>query len=105
MSALALMLILLTIGLLVAPSTFHRIAQDGQSTGRTHGLVGCFTTLALLPLAAALGLDLTLTLERLGTRACRGGRQELAKGGSSSKCSRKRRVILPGAQALLGFYN
>ena len=64
MSALALMLILLTIGLLVAPSTFHRIAQDGQSTGRTHGLVGCFTTLALLPLAAALGLDLTLTLER-----------------------------------------
>jgi uncharacterized transporter YbjL len=35
MSALALMLRLLTIGLLVAPSTFHRIAQDGQSTGRT----------------------------------------------------------------------
>ena len=78
MSALALMLILLTIGLLVAPSTFHRIAQDGQSTGRTHGLVGCFTTLALLPLAAALGLDLTLTLERAwGQRA------------APSKCSRK----------------
>ena len=141
MSALALMLILLTIGLLVAPSTFHRISQDGQSTGRTHGLIGCFATLALLPLAAALGLDLTLTLERAwGQRAAaaaagilfaaaaagwygvglymrrtegaaehgnaaaeHGQREDAPLHARIEQMLTEARVILPGAQALLGF--
>ena len=144
MSALALMLMLLTIGLLVAPSTFHRISQDGQSTGRTHGLIGCFATLALLPLAAALGLDLTLTLERAwGQRAAAAaagilfaaaaaagwygvglymrrteGAAERGKTAAEhgqrvdaplhvrvEQMLTEARVILPGAQALLGFYS
>ena len=64
MSAGALVLMLLTVGLLIAPSAFHRISQDGQSTGRMHSLTGCFAALALLPFAVALGLDLTLILGR-----------------------------------------
>jgi hypothetical protein len=56
---------LLTIALLIAPSAFHRISQDGQSTGRMHRLTGGFAALALLPFATALSLDLTLVLERV----------------------------------------
>ena len=92
MSALALMLMLLTIGLLVAPSTFHRISQDGQSTGRTHGLIGCFATLALLPLAAALGLDLTLTLIDTGGVDL-ADRQDLARQRPSMASARTRRSM------------
>jgi hypothetical protein len=49
-----------SIAILIAPSAFHRISEDGQSTGRIHRLTGGFGALALLPLATALGLDLTL---------------------------------------------
>jgi hypothetical protein len=46
MSALALLLMLLTVGLLIAPSAFHRISQKGESTGRMHGITGWFAALA-----------------------------------------------------------
>ena len=49
MNAVALALMLLTICLLVAPSAFHRISQDGQSTGPVHSLTGYFAALALSP--------------------------------------------------------
>jgi hypothetical protein len=65
MSAAALALTLFAICLLITPSAFHRISQDGQSTGRMHSLTGYLAALALLPFAAVLGLDLTLTLERV----------------------------------------
>ena len=64
MSAIAFMLMLLTLALLIAPSAFHRIAEGGHSTTRMHRLTGSFAALALLPFAIALGLDLTLTLEQ-----------------------------------------
>ena len=64
MSAVALALMLLAVCLLIAPSAFHRIAEDGQSTGHMHSLTGYFAAMALLPFAAALGIDLTLTLEQ-----------------------------------------
>jgi Family of unknown function (DUF6328) len=142
LSALALTLMLLTIGLLIAPSAFHRISQDGQSTGRMHRLTGGFAALALLPFAAALGLDLTLVLERawgqqaaataagilFGAAAAagwygvgltmrrtqgaaerakaaaeRGRREEAPLHARIEQMLTEARVILPGAQALLGF--
>jgi hypothetical protein len=63
LSAVALALMLLTVCLLVVPSALHRIAQGGQSTGRLHRVTGYLAALALLPFAAAPGLDLTLVLE------------------------------------------
>jgi hypothetical protein len=142
MSALALLLMLLVVGLLIAPSAFHRIAQKGESTGRMHGITGWFAALALLPFAVALGLDLTLTLDRAwGQRAAattagmlftsaaaagwygaglymrraqgatergktaaqRGQREHAPLHARIEQMLTEARVILPGAQALLGF--
>ena len=65
MDGWALGLMLLTMGLLIAPSAFHRVAEGGESTGRIHVLTGRFAAAALLPFAAALGLDLAIALERV----------------------------------------
>ena len=65
MDGWALGLMLLTMGLLIAPSAFHRVAEGGESTGRMHALTGRCAAAALLPFAAALGLDLAIALERV----------------------------------------
>jgi hypothetical protein len=57
MSALALLLMLLTVGLLIAPSAFHRISQKAKAQGECTAFTGWFAALALLPFAVALGLD------------------------------------------------
>jgi uncharacterized membrane protein len=142
LSAVALVLMLLSLGLLVAPSAFHRIADGGESTGRMHRLTGMFAGLALLPFAIALGLDLTLTLDRawgglaagatagallaitavIGwygagvymrrTQGARERAQAIVEWGQRDpgplharieQMLTEARVILPGAQALLGF--
>ena len=36
----AVILLLLAVGLLIAPSAFHRIAEGGESTGRMHRWTG-----------------------------------------------------------------
>ena len=57
---------LTTVGLLIAPSAFHRIAERGETTGLIHSLAGWFfATTALGPFAVALGVDLEITLERV----------------------------------------
>ncbi|HYZ22963.1 MAG TPA: DUF6328 family protein [Rhodopila sp.] len=61
----ALGLLLATVGLLIAPSAFHRIAERGASTGRTQVVAGRCAEVALLPFAAALGLDLSVALEQV----------------------------------------
>lgn len=142
MDGWALGLMLLTVGLLVAPSAFHRIAERGESTGRVYALTGRFAAAALSPFAAALGLDLAIALGRVLGGARAGGvvgigfallalagwygAGEMMKRGSGAAERRKAdedrdrreaaplharveqmlteaRVILPGAQALLGF--
>ncbi|MBB2200082.1 DUF6328 family protein [Gluconacetobacter tumulisoli] len=65
MAAGALGLMLLTIGLLVAPSAYHRIAEHGRSTGHIHMLIGSLAALALLPFAAAFGLDVAIATEHM----------------------------------------
>jgi DMSO reductase anchor subunit len=140
----ALGLMLLALGLLLAPGAYHRLVTEGEDT---HGL-NRFTTrvmdYALLPFAIALGLDVYVSMER--TLAMRGAlifgagatflalffwyglelkrrgerepavreEQEMSKekdkgeGGAKIKDKIKHvltecRVVLPGAQALLGF--
>jgi hypothetical protein len=141
-STYALGLMLVTVGLLIAPSAFHRIAEKGESTGRIRVLTGRFAGAALLPFAAALGLDLSIALERafgsfragaatgigFAVLACTlwYGAGEIMKqqqgGAERSKADAERnareaaplhsrieqmltegRVVLPGAQALMGF--
>jgi len=58
----ALGLMLLSIGLLIAPTALHRIAEGGQSTGAIMHLTGRCAAAALLPFALALGLDLAIAL-------------------------------------------
>jgi uncharacterized protein DUF6328 len=141
-SAIALGLVLASAGLLIAPSAYHRIADQGESTGRIQFLTGYCAAAALLAFAAALGLDLAITLERVLGNARAGivagilfavmastgwyglglfmkrsqGAAERSKA-HSERCLRETaplhtrvdqmlteaRVILPGAQALLGF--
>jgi hypothetical protein len=142
MDGWALGLMLLVTGLLIAPTAFHRIGEGGESTGRMPLLTGRFAAAALLPLAAALGLDVAITLECAlgGTWAGRVsgagvallalagwyGMGEAMKRHEGADERRKAvaerdareaaplparieqmlteaRVILPGAQALLGF--
>jgi hypothetical protein len=141
-SALGLMLIAL--GLLLAPGAHHRIVEEGEDTPAQHRFTTRVMDYALLPFAVALGFDVYVAFERtlghavalvvgLGAMLIalffwyglefkrRGERepeikeeQEMSKeedsesGGSKLKDKIKHvltecRVVLPGAQALLGF--
>ena len=150
LSSLALML--LTIGLLIAPSAYHRLVEGGEDTHEIHRYTSKIMTVALMPFALALGLDLYVASEEiLGWKAGAAAgllglvlalsfwyllelysRRERAheiaearkeseemeakqegegggKGGKTGLNSKikhvltEARVVLPGAQALLGF--
>jgi Family of unknown function (DUF6328) len=53
-----------SVGLLIAPSAFHRIVDRGASPGRTLVVTSLCAAASLLPFAAALGIDLALALLR-----------------------------------------
>src|SRR4029453_2536861 len=57
MDGWALGLMAVRIALLIAPSAFHRIADDGESIGRMQRFTGRLAAAALLPFAAAFGVD------------------------------------------------
>lgn len=141
----ALGLMLITIGLLLAPGAYHRIVEEGEDTQAQHRFTTRVMDYALLPFAVALGLDVYISIERtlsgafaliIGVGASlvalffwyglefkrRGERepeikeeQEMSKeekeeNGDGAKLTDKIkhvltecRVVLPGAQALLGF--
>ena len=140
--AIALLLMLSSVGLLITPSAFHRIVDRGDSTGRTLGVTSLCAAASLLPFAAALGIDLALALMRtvqnavfsvvagasfalMGVAAWYGlgwimrnhqgaaerRQAELDRAVTETAPLHTRieqmlteaRVILPGAQALLGF--
>ena len=143
---IALGLMLIALGLLLAPGAYHRIVEEGEDTHGLHKFITGVMDYALLPFALALGLDLYVaTQPTLGyTAAVMAGagaclvalsfwyglefvrrrerepevreEQEVSKeeeqkkdqGGSKLKDKIKHvltecRVVLPGAQALLGF--
>jgi hypothetical protein len=144
LSGLALMLIV--IGLLLAPGAHHRIADDGEDTQRQHRFTTLIMDWALLPFACAIGIDLYVAfsqtfgqtegrvagvagilfalffwyglefMRKAGHRHTKMEKQEMGQqeksgsesGGSQVKDKIKHvlteaRVVLPGAQALLGF--
>jgi hypothetical protein len=130
----SLCLIIVALGLLIAPSMQHRIVERGEDTNRIHSAATTLAGLALLPLALALGLDVFTAVERsVGATAgatvgglffalavafwyvleilVRENRSMLRKEAEvatplSAKVEQmltEARVIIPGAQALLGF--
>ena len=142
MDAVALALMLASVSLLIVPSTFHRIVDRGESTGRTQAMTSVCASAALVPFAAALGIDLSLALARAFANSLAGiaagmgfavtaiaswfglgwimknhfGADERQKARSEHDAREvaplhsrieqmltEARVILPGAQALLGF--
>jgi hypothetical protein len=61
----ALLLIMSTIGLLIAPSIRHRLVEAGQDTNASLDATTFFAGAALLPLALGLSLDVFITLQRV----------------------------------------
>ena len=51
-------LLVCTVGLLIAPGPYHRIAEAGQDSGRLHRFTTFIADLALLPFALAMGISL-----------------------------------------------
>jgi hypothetical protein len=128
-----LMLVLLSVTLLVMPSMQHRLVEMGQSSERLVSATSFLTGLGLVPLALSLALGVYVVVDRhfgtmtgivagigLGT-ACGlawFGIEWLIDGPSEKKIMpqsatpldtrieqllTETRVIIPGAQALLGF--
>jgi hypothetical protein len=139
----ALGLMLIAIGLLLAPGAYHRLVEEGEDTKAQHRFTTRVMDYALLPFSVALGVDVYISMERTLSRTLalivglgatlsalffwyglefkrRGERepeireeQEMSKeeasdGGAKLTDKIKHvltecRVVLPGAQALLGF--
>jgi Family of unknown function (DUF6328) len=59
-----LVLIMVAIGLLIAPSMQHRIVECGEDSNRILSATTTLAALALFPLAMALGLDIFMAIER-----------------------------------------
>ncbi|HEV3468857.1 MAG TPA: DUF6328 family protein [Pyrinomonadaceae bacterium] len=138
-------LMLLALGLLIAPAAYHRIVERGEDSEELHRYASRLLKWALLPFALGLGLDLFMAGEKILGRkwgvaagllafvlavffwyllemymrrerapeileAQMESRKEEAEGGGGAELSDKikhvlteARVVLPGAQALLGF--
>jgi hypothetical protein len=60
-----LTLLMLAIGLLIAPSMEHRLVERGQDSRRVLALATLCAGAALLPLAVALALDIFAAMERM----------------------------------------
>lgn len=56
-------LMLIAIGLLLAPGTYHRIVEEGEDTDRLHRFTSKVMCYALLPFAIALGFDVYVAIE------------------------------------------
>jgi uncharacterized protein DUF6328 len=64
LKAFALGLMLLTLGMLLAPGAYHRIVEEGEDTRAQHRFTTRMMNYALLPFSVALGLDVYISMER-----------------------------------------
>jgi hypothetical protein len=137
LDGIALILMVTSIALLVAPSFRHRIAEDGHVSAEMLGIISVMAGFALFPFALSLGVDIFIVIERLYTtmpavgaglvftalalwfwyglqfskRAIQRQGQTMAQTDRIKPALAVRieqmlteaRVLLPGAQALLGF--
>ena len=67
--AAGLTLIMIAVGLLIAPSMQHRIVGGGQDSRRVLALATLCTGAVLLPVASALSLDIYAAMERIAAQA------------------------------------
>jgi H+/gluconate symporter-like permease len=135
LEAATLAAMLVALACLIAPSSFHRISENGDSTERQHAYAKAMLLAALVPFALAIGANIVIAMNAyLGTRAAillgiamaavalffwfgitlmeREKSQQPSGEEGDEKASLKEkisellteaRIILPGAQALLGF--
>jgi hypothetical protein len=94
----SLTVLCVTMALCLAPGANHRIAERGEDTAAFHRLTSWFASLVLFPFAVAMALDLAVA----------GWKQDEEKqkpqiGDKIRHVLTEARVVLPGAQALLGF--
>jgi hypothetical protein len=131
-SLLALILLYLAAGLEIAPGTYHRIVFLGQDTDELHAYLRITVSVALLPIAFAMGAALVVATHRmLGLPGAWGvgigitlaalfawygvelmahkeppmphTKEEADLSHRIRHVLTEARVVLPGAQALLGF--
>jgi Family of unknown function (DUF6328) len=140
LDGIATLLMVCTLGLLLLPGPYHRIVEEGNSSGHFHALVGAITSWALAPFALSIGLAVGITCERVwgvfgglfagaaagltaaslwyglgGLKRSEGNRERAMSRNDLEKVEdpglhqkidamlTEARIILPGAQALLGF--
>jgi len=133
LDALAFALMMLAVILLLSPGSFHRLAESGNDTLRLHRVTTRMAELALLPFGACLGIDEFIVtskvagdvvavvagiilaaaaffawygIELICKRRVRAAMEEIVETSIKEKIrtlSTEIRVVLPGAQALLGF--
>lgn len=144
LTTIALGLMTMAVGLLMAPGAYHRIVEEGEDTPGVHRFTTKIAELALLPFALGLGINLFAACERMMSRrlaiACgifagavaiffwygleaihksrygpevqeeREMEKKQAEESGGTKVTDKikhvlteARVVLPGAQTLLGF--
>jgi hypothetical protein len=133
LEAIALALLLTTTLRLIAPSSFHRISEGSNSTRRQHAYAKAMIMLALVPFALALGANFVIATERvlgltaawtLGIAAAGlplllwfgvplmqrhpkssqdGQDEQVPLKEKINELLTESRIVLPGAQALLGF--
>jgi hypothetical protein len=61
---LGLGLMLVAIGLLIAPSSYHRLVERGEDTAEIHRYTSKLLTFALLPFSLGLGIDLYVATQK-----------------------------------------
>ena len=61
----ALVLMVCTVGLLIAPAARHRLVDDGEATSSAVAAAGGLIKIALLALAIGIALDLYVAMERI----------------------------------------
>jgi Family of unknown function (DUF6328) len=129
-----LILLVISLALLIAPSLFHQLIHGGNSTPAAVQMAAAFAGASLLPLTLGLGAAIFVTFEQLFSRSVgiaagaslavlallflyglglairkKGGwpmQDETTDVSLKSKIEQmltEARVIIPGAQALLGF--
>ncbi|GLS20993.1 hypothetical protein GCM10007874_40100 [Labrys miyagiensis] len=129
---LLLVIMTVVIGLLIAPSAHHRIVYDGRATASLDRFVAQMSELTLAPFSTALALNLAIAASRTvgitsawitGIASCafttllwyapalanKGGKPVTTSDDKTPLEAKidyvltEARVILPGAQAMLGF--
>ena len=64
-SLIALALLLVSLGFLLAPTSCHQLLEQGNDTERIHGYATRMTAIALLPFALGLGLEVSIVAGRI----------------------------------------